>query len=229
MCQLCTFLTEVEFIAGDTPGQWRPKISNDHYETKLFLMTQIMDEARHLDVFRKRALANGGGLLRASPGAGLRNIIDAKDFTEMSAIMHVVAEGFVQSLFRMGETISSCEAEKRMFRLSAQDESRHVGFGVMHLKYTMEVQPERREEMHTYLDKAEGLLRTTSIAANPTSAEALAILFGGGRDKIDEGRRMLFAVRRRQVNEYMQRLKVCGLPERRERMNPFMRAALDPE
>src|SRR3989304_2175341 len=25
MCQLCTFLTEVEFIAGDTPGQWLPQ------------------------------------------------------------------------------------------------------------------------------------------------------------------------------------------------------------
>ena len=38
-----TFLTEVEFIAADAPTRW-------------------MDEARHTDVFRKRALANGGGL-----------------------------------------------------------------------------------------------------------------------------------------------------------------------
>ena len=28
-----------------------------------------MDEARHLDAFRKRALANGIGLLKAGPGA----------------------------------------------------------------------------------------------------------------------------------------------------------------
>jgi len=63
MCQLCTFLTEVEFIAGDTLGQWVPRASNEHSETKLFLCSQIMDEVRHLDVFRERALANGGGLL----------------------------------------------------------------------------------------------------------------------------------------------------------------------
>ncbi|MCI0856646.1 MAG: hypothetical protein J4N98_08135, partial [Chloroflexi bacterium] len=56
MCQFCTFLTEVEFIAGDVPSAWLPKISNDHYEVKLFLASQVMDEARHLDVFRKRAL-----------------------------------------------------------------------------------------------------------------------------------------------------------------------------
>ena len=30
--QFCTFLTEVEFIAGDTPSQWLPQISNDHFE-----------------------------------------------------------------------------------------------------------------------------------------------------------------------------------------------------
>ncbi|HSP55638.1 MAG TPA: ferritin-like domain-containing protein, partial [Dehalococcoidia bacterium] len=32
MCQLCTFLTEVEFIAGDTPGQWLPQINSEHHE-----------------------------------------------------------------------------------------------------------------------------------------------------------------------------------------------------
>ena len=145
MCQLCTFLTEVEFIAGDAPGQWLPRINPDHYEAKLFLLTQIMDEARHLDVFRKRALANGGGLLaEGQSGPSLRVILDAKDFTEMSAIMHVFAEGFVQSLFRTGEHVSHNEAEKRIYRLCAQDESRHLAFGVMHLKYILETEPWRR-------------------------------------------------------------------------------------
>lgn len=134
MCQFCTFLTEVEFIACDTPSKWIPMISNDHFETKLFLATQVMDEARHLDVFRKRALANGAGLLISSPTTNLRTIINARDFTEMSSIMHVQAEGFVQSMFRMGELVANDDVEKRIFRMCAQDESRHLGFGVMHLK-----------------------------------------------------------------------------------------------
>src|SRR5439155_16489964 len=132
MCQLCTFLTEVEFIAGDTPAQWLSKIPAEYYETKLFLLTQIMDEARHLEVFRKRALANGGGLLsEGQSGPKFRIILDATDFTEMSALMHIFAEGFVQTLFRLGELISFNEAEKTIYRLCAQDESRHLGFGVM--------------------------------------------------------------------------------------------------
>ncbi len=221
MCQLCTFLTEVEFIAGDTPGQWLPRISNDFYETKLFLATQIMDEARHLDVFRKRALANGGGLMKSSPTASLRTIINARDFTEMSAIMHVQAEGFVQSLFRMGELVATNDVEKRIFRMCAQDESRHLGFGVMHLKYVLEKEPERREEIHHYLDESEAADPETGTFGDAT-AEALIILLGGGKDKIDEGYQKFLALRRRQVNEYMHRLEVAGLGDRRERMNQGM-------
>jgi hypothetical protein len=226
MCQLCTFLTEVEFIAGDTPGQWLPRISNEHFETKLFLCSQIVDEARHLDVFRKRALANGGGLLSASPTSSLRTIINARDFTEMSTIMHVQAEGFVQSMFRMGELIAKNEAEKRMFRLCAQDESRHLGFGVMHLKYVLENEPWRREEIHSYLDESENAdPETGTFGINV--AEALIVLLGGGRHNTDEGFNKFMALRKRQVQEYLHRLTVAGMDDRYDRMDPMMKMALE--
>lgn len=226
MCQLCTFLTEVEFIAGDTPAQWIPRISNEHFETKMFLCSQVMDEARHLDVFRKRALANGGGLLQASPTSSLRTIIDARDFTEMSAIMHVQAEGFIQSMFRMGELIAQNEAEKRIFRLCAQDESRHLGFGVMHLKYVLENEPERREEIHSYLDESENADPETGTFGIQV-AESLIILLGGGKKNSDEGFNKFMALRKRQVQEYIHRLDVAGLDDRRERLDPVMRMALE--
>jgi hypothetical protein len=230
MCQLCTFLTEVEFIAGDTPGQWLPRISPEFYEVKLFLLTQIMDEARHLDVFRKRALANGGGLLSSSPGDALRVIIEAKDFTEMSAMMHVAAEGFVQTMFRMGEYIGQNEAEKRIFRLCGQDESRHLGFGVMHLKYILETQPWRREEIHHYLDRIEASLipNPTDDAAGFALFEALAILMGGGINNFDKGLQMAMAVQRKRINEYVHRLEVAGLNDRRDRIHPLLKPFLDP-
>jgi hypothetical protein len=229
MSQLCTFLTEVEFIAGDTPAQWLPSISNEHYEIKLYLASQIMDEARHLDVFRKRALANGGGLMSGGPGSGLRSIIGARDFSEMSAIMHIIGEGFIQTLFRSGELLSHNEVEKRMFRLAVQDESRHVSFGVMHLKHILETEPERREEIHSYLDSGEEIFAGTGVTATGGSIESLAILLGGGRDKMDEGLRILLAVRKRQVNEYMHRLKVAGLGDRRARMSNQFSPFLDPD
>jgi hypothetical protein len=231
--QFCTFLTEVEFIAGDTPAQWLPQISNDHFVVKMFLASQIMDEARHLDVFRKRALANGGGLMSSSGNAGLRLIIEARDFTEMSTIMHVQGEGLVQSIFRMGEYIANNDAEKRIFRLSAQDESRHVAFGVMHLKYILETEPERREEIHSYLEKAEPIIGVATgdapvAGGSPVFGSSLAMLFGHTLGSIEEGGNMALAAFRRQINEYMHRLEVAGMGERRQRLPQHIQAILDP-
>ena len=231
MSQLMTFLTQVEFIAGDVPGQYAANVSPDFMEVGLFLATQIMDEARHLDVFRKRALANGVGLLQA--GNGAIGLMQSQDFTEMTATLHLVGEGFVQSLFRMGEMFAQTEVDKKMFRLAAQDESRHVAFGVMHMKHVLEQEPERKEEIHTYLDRQEGLLGLGSTQAGLTgggpTGESLAILLGGGKDEVhlEEGYRRLSAIRKRQITEYMNRLEVVGLADRRQRMAPQMRAVLE--
>ena len=139
MCQLCTMLTEVEFIAGDVPGQWMPFVS-------------------------------------------------------------------------------------------AQDESRHLAFGVMHLKYVLDTEPERREEIHHYLDKAEGDAAGggSGDVTFPPVFESLCLLLGGGADKFDEGLQKFLLLRKRQINEYMHRLEVIGLGDRRERMAPGMREFLDP-
>jgi hypothetical protein len=236
-CQLATFLTEVEFVAGDVPGKWISEVSPDYYEPRMFLISQIMDEARHLDVFRKRAFANGGGLLeqvRTSAGGG--GVIDsARDFTEMSARLHISGEGSVLSLFRMGERMSYNDAEKTMYRLAASDESRHVAFGVMHLQYLAQTDEDRKEEIHTYLDEIELGLAAATDTQNPAargtvSNTALSILLGGGSDpaSIHEGNQILLAVRQRQVKEYIQRMKVAGFGERFEngRANPALQQYL---
>ena len=107
MCQLCTFFTEVEFIAGDVPGWWLSQINAAYHETKLFMATQIMDEARHLEVFRKRALANGGGLGKCPPEVeeGLKYIFDLRSFPQMLARLHLFGEGRVLTLFRLGNSL----------------------------------------------------------------------------------------------------------------------------
>ena len=227
MCTLCTFLTQVEFIAGDLPGRYMGQVPSDHFETQLFLGTQVMDEARHEDVFRKRALVNGGGLVDANFGASA--LLTADDFTEMTARLHLFGEGFVQTIFRMGELISTNEAEKRIFRLAAQDESRHLAFGVTHLKYLLDVTPERREELHHYLDLQEGALGQGQggLTVNPATGEALAVLAGGGIDRIDEGFAKVLVMRKKQINEYFHRLEVIGLGDSKERMAPQMRVFLE--
>src|SRR3972149_2308626 len=55
--QVCTFLSEVEMIATDLPAKWVSRINHDFVELKSLLCMQTVDEARHTEVFRKRALA----------------------------------------------------------------------------------------------------------------------------------------------------------------------------
>ncbi|HLK12162.1 MAG TPA: ferritin-like domain-containing protein [Candidatus Binatia bacterium] len=216
VCQLCTQLTEVEFIAGDLPAKWLWRINHDFHEVKLFLASQIFDEARHMDVFRKRALANGGGLLQASPGAEelLRIIIEAPSYTVASALMHILAEGFVLTLFRHGEFLAPTPVEKRIFRLCMQDEARHVGYGTLHLRHFLRACPERTAEIHDILDRGEEAI--FGLGAEPASIEPRLILAGGGVDRMQEGMLRTAFLHHKQVEEYLHRLRVAGL-DRRDR------------
>ncbi len=218
VCQMCTGLAEVEFVAGDMPAKWLCRINHDFHEVKLFLATQIMDEARHLDVFRKRALANGGGLLMVSPGQEelLAAILNAPDYATASALMHIFGEGFVLTLFRQGEYLAPTEVEKTIFGLCMQDEARHVAYGVKHLKFLLERHPEREKEIHAILETGEQAI--FSLTLEPQTSEPRAILAGGGLANIELGMTRMAFIYQKQVQEYLQRLKVAGI-DRRDRLS----------
>lgn len=217
-CQLCTFLTEVEMIATDLPAKWISRLNGDFIEAKAFLCTQAMDEARHLEVFRKRALA-GVGLLQSSGVAehALKAILDADTFSEASAFLHVLGEGGVLSTFRHSEFISPTEVDKRMFRLVMQDEARHVSYGTMHLKWVLDHRPERREAIHQILDNGENFIQ--GAFSEPANTEALVILAGKGLSKrcIEQGVEFTRLLTKQRIEEYFQRCARAGLAERRQR------------
>ncbi len=214
MCQLCTFLTEVEFIAADAPTRWMSKMNMDFLEVKLFLATQAMDEARHLEVFRKRALANGGGLGKASSIAqmSLKKIFDAPSFSAQTGRLHLLGEGFVLTLFRQGEYLAPSRVEQEIFRRCLQDESRHVGFGALHLRTQLRERPELEDEIQDELDDAEHIL--LELFGAPEVVEPTAILLGGGLKHFDEGLELQAQLWRRIVSEYLQRCDSAGLNRR---------------
>jgi len=114
-CQMATFFAQVEFVAADVPGRFIATMSPDYQEVRMVLLGQVMDESRHLDVFRKRALANGGGLMRMIDS--VTDVVggstdNAREYTELSTRMHIVGEGNVLTLFRLGELMAYNEAEK---------------------------------------------------------------------------------------------------------------------
>lgn len=215
MCQLCTLLSEVEMIASDFPAKWMWRINHDYVEAKMFLATQIMDEARHTEVFRKRALVNGGGLgkAKAVTESFLKLVLDAGSYAEGSALMHLLGEGLVLSVFRAGELISPSPVEKRIFRLCMQDEARHVAYGTMHLRYALAQDPDKVEEFHGFLDNGEEII--TALFATPEVVEPIAVLAAGGVEGASivgpQAAEMLFG---RVIEEYLQRCERAGLDRR---------------
>ena len=217
--QLLTFLTEVEMIATDVPAAWIGRLNNNFVEVKNFMATQVMDEARHAEVFRKRALTTGYGLMKASPQneMSLKLIRDSDSFSEMSLALHLAGEGLVLTLFRFSEYVSPTEVDKKMFRLVMQDEARHVGYGVQHLKWVMQHFPEKREAIHRHLDEVENMIFGGGYAVEVT--EPFIILAGKGlkKENIERGTAVTALFQLKQMEEYFERLDKCGLAERRQR------------
>ena len=216
--QLCTFFTEVELIATDLPAKWSWRMNNQFHEVKHFIATQAMDEARHAEVFRKRALAGGIGLLEALPQAehSLKAILDGNTYSEASAFMHLLAEGNVLTMFRFSEFISPTPVDKRMFQLVMQDEARHVSYGLQHLRWIVDHDPGRLEELHAALDEAE---RITIGQFDASLLECMIVLAGKGirPDQIKAGCEVVGHMQVRQIEEYFHRLERAGFKERIER------------
>ena len=199
-------------IAADLPAKWMWRMNHEFIEAKMFLCTQMMDEARHAEVFRKRALANGGGLLLSRNGATslLRTIIEAKSYTQATALMHLLGEGFVLDLFRMGELIAPSEVEKRIFRMCMQDEARHVAYGTMHIRYSVEHDPDVAEEIHEALDHGEMVL--TEFGTAPDVSTALAVLLAGGIEEVEsKGFPMSLEMSKKQFSSYLARCERAGI------------------
>ncbi len=212
MCQLATVLSEVEMVAADFPAKWLWQINQDFVEAKMFLCTQVMDEARHAEVFRKRALANGGGLGKATAVIErfLQLILDAKSYDEGSALMHLLGEGIVLSLFRAGEALAPSPVEQQIFRLCMQDEARHVAYGTMHLKYRLAADPSMASDFHAYLDKGEEIM--TMIFSTPEIVEPTSILAAGSVEAaMALGTGAGDILRKQIVGDYLKRCRHAGL------------------
>ncbi len=216
--QLCTMFTEVEMIATDLPAKWCWRMNNQFHEVKGFIAGQAMDEARHAEVFRKRALAGGVGLMQGSPQAehSLKAILECDTYSEASAFMHLLAEGNILTMFRFSEFISPTPVDKRMFQLVMQDEARHVSYGLQHLKWIIDNTPERKEHLHAALDEAENFSLKQFDSA---LFEAMIVLAGKGTspEQIKKGIEIVGTLQIKQVEEYFQRLQRAGFGERIEK------------
>ena len=89
-----------------------------------------------------------------------------------------------------------------------------MAFGCLQLRYLIEQDPDRIEEIQEALDIAER--RVLELGATPEQVEPLLILLGGGVDKMQEGMEKFAFIRKKTVQEYLQRCHSIGI-DRQER------------
>jgi hypothetical protein len=227
ICQICTHFSEKAQLEADVLAGWEPELSYGYHEVKLYLATTIFEGARHAEVFRKRALSNGGGLGLQSTGWSFRSVTDARNFTETIMIQMVLQDSFTLGQYQFCERYAPTAAEKLLFRLAMQDKARHIAYGIAHVRYVLLHKHERRGELERYLDKGEAML--VSDDKDTATREAFALLFGGSKDNIREGLNIYESMRRRQVQQYLDRLRWATI-DRADKLFPALRQyAQEPE
>ena len=206
LCQVLTELSERSYYEAAILGKWLPEVSYGYLEMKLFMSTVIYDLARHTEAFRKRALANGGGLGLQAPTDYNRAVEECRSFPELMATLFV-QDSMLLTLYEAGDQIASNQLERDLWALCARDRRRYMAYHIERLKHFLFKKVERREEQNFYFNKAEH--RVAKEWQDPTVWEPLAVLLGGGREHIEAGRERLLALRRKQVTDYVENLRAA--------------------
>ena len=208
--QIMTYLVENEQAALIIPARLLSQLHPHYREVMQLLATQAADEARHVEVFTRRALLSGGPLGTSSAGgrASLQTLLAEPDFTTASFLLSVLGEGTFLDLLRFIHDHAPDRVTADVTRLAVRDEARHVAFGVAHTAHlatsdksylgTLRNSVERRHA--TLLDtaglNAEVFDSLVLLAAGSWSPEAIRRGWQQVRDlqeRMDEGRRRRLA------------------------------------
>ena len=95
--QVMTYLVENENAALLVPARFLGQIHPHFREVVQTLAIQVADEARHVEIFTRRALLKGDrlGLSTASGQASLKTLLEQPDFAVASFLLSVLGEGYI--------------------------------------------------------------------------------------------------------------------------------------
>ena len=121
-------------------------------EGKLYAATQVMDEARHVEVFNKYL-----GLLDNSypMDPALKAVVDAilahESWQAKCVGMQVLVESLAMGTFRMMMKASADELLRDIVTLTARDEARHVSFGIISMNHEIpKLSEDEREQLEDF-------------------------------------------------------------------------------
>lgn len=183
LAQVMTFLAENELSALYVPSRFIPRIHPAYAEVAMFLASQLADEARHIDVFLKRARLGGVGLGISSvtTSQSLLSLLQIDDFTEAAFLLSVLGEGTFLDLLSFIERHAPDEATAELTRRAKNDESRHVHFGLAHVRYGLANDPTLYGRLEDAVRRRAAALHGVGGVPAPVQ-DALTILAAGGTE-----------------------------------------------
>jgi hypothetical protein len=221
--QIYSQISEQAYNSNQVLMGWLKEISYGYHEVKLYLSTQVFDQARHVEMFRKRALANGGGLGVQTPGFLNRTIYAAFKFTELVCYVNILRASFLLGLAEFGERIGRSQADRQLFEGMANDLRRHMAYGAEHLKYYIRADTEHYDRVQIWLNRGEAMF-AADLRRDKPAREALILALG---DTVAQGKEGLKELRQAQLQKYLLTLKAASINGREERLIPQFRDAID--
>jgi hypothetical protein len=106
------------------------------YDAKLYASTQVMDEARHVEVFARylNEKLNGTYPINAHLRLLLDDIVNDNRWDMTYLGMQIMVEGLALAAFGFQHQMTTEPLLKQLLRYVMSDEARHVAFGVLSLK-----------------------------------------------------------------------------------------------
>lgn len=181
--QLMTYLIENENAALLVPARFLGRLHPHFKEVMQLLAIQTADEARHVEVFTRRALLKRDelGLSTAGGQSSLKTLFDEPDFAVAMFMLSVLGEGSFLSLLRFVRDNAPDLITARVTELAAQDEARHVAFGVAHLARHIQRDPGMKSRMAAAVERRHASLEHTA-GLNEEVFDALIVIAAGAWD-----------------------------------------------
>ena len=138
--QVMTYLIENETAALVVPARFLAQLHPHFREVMQLLAVQTADEARHIEVFTRRALLKRDALGLSTVGGqlSLKTLVDEPDFSTAALLLSVMGEGSFLSLLWFLHEHAPDPVTRQIAKLAAQDEARHVAFGLAHLRHHLD-------------------------------------------------------------------------------------------
>jgi len=184
--QIMTFLIENETAALIIPSRFIAQLHPHFREVMQVLAVQAADEARHIDIFTRRARLKRDELGRSTIGgqASLKTLVDEPEFAIASFLLSVLGEGTFLSLLWFIEQYAPDPVTASVARLAAQDEARHVAFGLAHLSQHLSTDASLRPRLADAIRRRHEALRHTS-GLNAEVFDALLLMAAGSWEHAD--------------------------------------------